>query len=176
MPQYKNIKLTKQTYERLKALLNPGETFDQLVLRILDSFREKEERIRELEFRVNALEQGMMKMAEKCEEQIKISAVDIVNLDKASWYSTKMLFSIQALKIYAYEYKDQKKAKDQLQRLKRVLEQIRDRYGVRTETLMEIARQFVEEPTRENLILLNEASKEVVKSIFLRLLGLEAMR
>ena len=176
MPRYKNIKIREETYDRLRSFLSPGETFDHGINRLFDELRTCQEEKLELDRRVATLEQGMMRVAEKVGQAVKISAVDIVSLDKASWYGTKMLFSIQALKIYAYELRDEKKARNQLRRLKKVLEQIKDRYGVRTGTLLEIARQFVEEPTKENMILLNEASKEVVKSIFLRLMGLEALR
>ena len=41
MPDYKNIKIHKDTHERLKSHGNMGESFDDLINRILDDWEEE---------------------------------------------------------------------------------------------------------------------------------------
>lgn len=43
MPEYKNIKIHKDTHERLKSHGNMGESFDELINRILDDWEEENE-------------------------------------------------------------------------------------------------------------------------------------
>lgn len=42
MPDYKNIKIHEDTHERLKSHGNMGESFDDLINRILDDWEEEE--------------------------------------------------------------------------------------------------------------------------------------
>jgi hypothetical protein len=42
MPDYKNIKIHKETHERLQSHGNMGESFDDLINRILDDWEEQE--------------------------------------------------------------------------------------------------------------------------------------
>lgn len=42
MPDYKNIKIHKDTHERLKSHGNMGESFDDLINRILDDWEEEQ--------------------------------------------------------------------------------------------------------------------------------------
>jgi predicted CopG family antitoxin len=44
MPDYKNIKIHEDTHERLKSHGNMGESFDDLINRILDDWEEEEEK------------------------------------------------------------------------------------------------------------------------------------
>ncbi len=44
MPDYKNIKIHEGTHERLKNHGNMGESFDDLINRILDDWEEQEEK------------------------------------------------------------------------------------------------------------------------------------
>ena len=172
-----NIRISRETHERLRALMEPGETFDGVIRRLLD-------RVRELEEKVVALERSLpleverrvqQKVAELAEEKVR-KEIDAVSLDKASWYITKLVFSVQALKDLVTGGAPRQEVEKQLDRLTRVLSQIRERYGVRTEMLRQIAVQFVTEPRRENMILLNEATKETVKSVFIKMLGFEVAR
>ena len=43
MPDYKNIKVHQDTHERLQSHGNMGETFDDLINRILDDWEEQEQ-------------------------------------------------------------------------------------------------------------------------------------
>ncbi|MDR5657738.1 hypothetical protein RH831_11185 [Halodesulfurarchaeum sp. HSR-GB] len=43
MPDYKNIKIRENTHERLKSHGNMGESFDDLINRILDDWEEQKE-------------------------------------------------------------------------------------------------------------------------------------
>jgi len=43
MPDYKNIKIHEDTHERLKSHGNMGESFDDLINRILDDWEEQKE-------------------------------------------------------------------------------------------------------------------------------------
>lgn len=43
MPDYKNIKIHEETHERLKSHGNMGESFDDLINRILDDWEEQGE-------------------------------------------------------------------------------------------------------------------------------------
>ena len=43
MPDYKNIKIHEDTHERLKSHGNMGESFDDLINRILDDWEEQEQ-------------------------------------------------------------------------------------------------------------------------------------
>lgn len=43
MPDYKNIKVHEDTHERLKSHGNMGESFDDLINRILDDWEEQTE-------------------------------------------------------------------------------------------------------------------------------------
>ena len=175
--RYKNIKIRRETYDRLASIQEPGESFDRVLNRLLDRVRELEERVAELE-RMVPLEvekRVRERVASLAEERVR-KEVDSVQLDKASWYITKLVFSIQSLKSLIQLGAQQQDIEKQLKRLEKVLQQVRERYGVETRTLYEIAKQFSEEPTRENLILLNEATKEVVKSIFIKMLSIEVIR
>jgi len=174
---YKNIKIHLDTYNRLNALKEPSETFDTLINRLIDRVRELEEKVAELEQRVPIeVEQRVReRVASLAEEKVR-KEVDSIQLDKAAWYITKLVFSVQSLKdlvqINAPPYEIDK----QLKRVEKVLMQIWERYRVETRTLYEVAKQYRVEPTRENLILLNEATKEVVKSIFVKMLSIEVIR
>lgn len=42
MPDYKNIKIYEDTHERLKSHGNMGESFDDLINRILDDWEDNE--------------------------------------------------------------------------------------------------------------------------------------
>ena len=174
---YKNIKIHLDTYNRLNALKEPSESFDALINRLIDRVRELEEKVAELE-RLVPLEverRVQERVASLAEEKVR-KEVDSIQLDKAAWYITKLVFSIQALKDLVQRGAPHHDIDKQLKRLEKVLQQIKERYMVETRTLYEIARQFSVEPTRENLVLLNEATKEAVKSVFLRMLGLEVLR
>lgn len=162
---YKNVKLRVETWKRLRALQQPGESFDATINRLLTMVAELEARVRELEARTEP-------SVEECVRR----DVDSVMLDKAAWYVTKMLFSIQALKERVAHQAPESEIEKQLRRLSSVLEQINKRYGVETRTLMDVALQFVKERSREELIILNEAAKEVVKSIIVKLLALNVVR
>jgi len=63
-----------------------------------------------------------------------------------------------------------------MNRLAKICQQIRERYRVDISTLLDVAKQFVYEPSKENLVLLNEATKETIKHIFIRMLGLQIAR
>lgn len=162
---YKNVKLRVETWKRLRALQQPGESFDATINRLLTMVAELEARVKELEARTEP-------SVEECVRR----DVDSVMLDKAAWYVTKMLFSIQALKERVTHQAPESEIEKQLRRLSSVLEQINKRYGVETRTLMDVALQFVKERSREELIILNEAAKEVVKSIIVKLLALNVVR
>lgn len=43
MPDYKNIKIHEDTHERLQSHGNMGESFDDLINRILDDWEEQQE-------------------------------------------------------------------------------------------------------------------------------------
>ena len=43
MPDYKNIKIHEDTHERLQSHGNMGESFDDLINRILDDWEEQEQ-------------------------------------------------------------------------------------------------------------------------------------
>jgi len=44
MPDYKNIKIHEETHERLKSHGNMGESFNDLINRILDDWEEQEQK------------------------------------------------------------------------------------------------------------------------------------
>ena len=157
--KYVNIKIRRETHEKLSSMLGPGETFDQLLNRLTD-------RVDELERELYACNEAFKAFSLKRE-------AEAIKLDKAAWYITKMIFSIQALKDLILLGRNGDEIKKQLLKLERVLNQIRTRYNVETSEVLEIAKQFVETKDKEDLILLNEATKEVVKGIIVVMLGVE---
>jgi len=90
--------------------------------------------------------------------------------DKAFWYSMKLAFSVQALKDIVADGINSELLAAQMQRLKEVCKQIADRIGVDCENLVKVAEQFAASKSREDLILLNEMTKEVAKEVFKKLI------
>lgn len=162
---YKYLKIKAGTYEKLKSIMDPSETFDNAINRLL----ELQKKVEELEREIKTYEEVLKEIQLKRE-------TEVIRLDKTAWYITKMIFSVQALKDLVLEGQNGDKVKRQLLRLERVLNQIKSRYNVETEELLEVAKQFVESKDKEDLILLNEATKEIVKSIIIVMLGVEVKR
>jgi len=76
-------------------------------------------------------------------------------VDIALWYCEKLAFSIQALKM--------NKSKEQLQRVLKLLEQVRKRYRIDISLLHDVVNAFMAE--NANIVVLNEALKETMKMI-----------
>ena len=81
--------------------------------------------------------------------------------DKISWYVIKLSMSVGHFK----------EVPDQLNfnQLKYTSNQIKERLGVDTSKLVELAKEYMANPTKENKIALNEALKEIVKKLILLL-------
>jgi len=90
--------------------------------------------------------------------------------DKAFWYSMKLAFSVQALKDIVADGINGELLAAQMQRLREVCKQIADRIGVDCESLLSIAKQYADTRSKDDLILLNEATKEVAKEVFKKLI------
>ena len=98
--------------------------------------------------------------------------LDPIMFDKASWYSFKLVTTVTFLKAYVQlGLKD--KVKEQLEMVKYVTNQIKERYGVETKEIYEVAKQYAEDGDKESMILLNEITKAVIKYIFMKLVGLK---
>ena len=82
-------------------------------------------------------------------------------LDRIAWYIIKLSMSVGHFK----EYPD----KLNYNQLKYTANQIRERLGVDTTKLLEKAKVFMENPSKENKIALNEELKSVVKKMILLL-------
>jgi len=76
-------------------------------------------------------------------------------VDIALWYCEKLAFSIQALKM--------NKSKEQMQRVLKLLEQVRKRYRIDISLLHDVVAAFMSD--NANIVVLNEALKETMKSI-----------
>ena len=76
-------------------------------------------------------------------------------VDIALWYCEKLAFSIQALKM--------NKSKEQLQRVIKLLEQVKRRYRIDVSLLHDVTNAFMSDSA--NIIVLNEALKETMKMI-----------
>jgi len=76
-------------------------------------------------------------------------------VDIALWYCEKLAFSIQALKM--------SKSKEQMQRVLKLLEQVRKRYRIDISLLHDVVNAFIAE--NANIVVLNEALKETMKMI-----------
>jgi len=85
-------------------------------------------------------------------------------IDRVSWYITKMIISIQSLKCLV----DRDSREKQLERTLNVLKQISERLDIDTSILQDIVKQYFGDPSKENMIIVNEATKEVVKSIIMK--------
>ena len=82
-------------------------------------------------------------------------------LDRIAWYIIKLAMSVGHFK----EYPD----KLNYNQLRYSAKQIQERLGVDTSKLLEKAKVFMENPSKENKIALNEELKNVVKKIILLL-------
>lgn len=85
-------------------------------------------------------------------------------IDRVSWYITKMIISIQSLKCLV----DRDSREKQLERTLNVLKQISERLDIDTSLLQDVVKQYFGDPSKENMIIVNEATKEVVKSIIMK--------
>jgi len=85
-------------------------------------------------------------------------------IDRVSWYITKMIISIQSLKCLV----DRDSREKQLERTLNVLKQVSERLDIDTSILQDIVKQYSVDPSKENMIIVNEATKEVVKSIIMK--------
>ena len=107
----------------------------------------------------------------EAEELSRIKAkLNSSSFDKAFWYSVKLAFSVQALKDIVQDNVNGELLAAQMQRLSEVCKQIEARIGVSCESLLAIAKQYADTRSKDDLILLNEATKEVAKEIFKRLI------
>jgi len=81
-------------------------------------------------------------------------------IDIALWYFEKLCFSVQVLKM--------EKSESQLKRTLKLLEQVKKRYRVDTALLEEVVVAYVREDA--NVVVVNEALKELGKSIMRRIM------
>ncbi len=165
----RNIKVRDDTYQTLRALMRPEDTFDSVIKRLFENVIALNEALSKCEEEKEAIKKAIA-------EKKATEEVDAIDLDKAAWYTTKVLFSIQALKDLVEAEASAMEIDRQLNRVLKNLDQVRERYGINVRTVKEIVTQYVNEPTKENKILLNEATKELVKSIFIKMLSLQVLR
>ncbi len=98
--------------------------------------------------------------------------LDPVSFDKAAWYSFKLVTTVTFLKAFVQNgLKD--KVKEQLDMVRYVTNQIKERYGVETKEVFEVAKQYASDGDKESMILLNEITKAVIKYIFMKIAGLK---
>jgi len=98
--------------------------------------------------------------------------LDPVSFDKAAWYSFKLVTTVTFLKAFVQNgLKD--KVKEQMEMVKYVTNQIKERYGVETKEVYEVAKQYANDGDKESMILLNEITKAVIKYIFMKIAGLK---
>ena len=166
---YKHIKIKTETYETLRLLMSPTDTFDSIINKLVDTVSYLDSALKECEKRVA---EERKKIAE---EKVK-NAVDAIDLDKAAWYMAKIAFSIQTLKTLIENKAPQPEIDMQYRRVLKNLDQLRERYGINVNAIKDIVSQFVADPSKENKILVNEATKELFKSILLKILSLELLR
>lgn len=86
------------------------------------------------------------------------------DFDKAVWYATKLCFSVQSLKEKVAEG-DAEAAELQLQRINEITETIFTRLKIDVRDVAYIAAQYAKSRDRDDLVTLNEATKEAVKEI-----------
>jgi len=86
------------------------------------------------------------------------------DIDRVSWYITKMVISIQSLKCLG----DRDSREKQLERTLNILKQISERLDIDTSLLQDVVKQYFEDPSKENMIIVNETTKEIVKSIIMK--------
>jgi len=98
--------------------------------------------------------------------------LDPIAFDKASWYSFKLVTTITFLKAYK-QLGLEDKVKEQMDMVRYVTNQIKERYGVETKEVYEIAKQYAESGSKDDMILLNEITKAVIKYIFMKIVGLK---
>jgi len=121
-----------------------------------------------------AVYQVILDMISKCSESPEVkTSLDPVDFQKAAWYSFKLVTSITILKELIRNGGDEKKIANQLDRTLRVVKQIKERYGVKTETLEEVIKQYVSDRDKDTMLLLNELTTATIMSIFMRITGLE---
>lgn len=173
----KLVKVHDSTYERLKALMSPSDSFDSIINKLLDRLAELESKVAEMERTIEYLK-DLNKKTSNIPEDIeeKVKEVHSVWLDRAGWYVVKLAFGVQALKD-AIDYGLSPVVIDEkLARLAKVCKQIKERYGVETEILVDIAKQYAVEKDKESKIVLNDATKEIVKNIISKILSLNVIR
>jgi len=93
-----------------------------------------------------------------------ISRLGSSDFDKAVWYATKLCFSVQSLKEKVAEG-NAEAAELQLQRINEITETIFTRLKIDVRDVAYIASQYARTKERDDLVTLNEATKEAVKEI-----------
>jgi len=82
-------------------------------------------------------------------------------LSRISWYVFKLGSSVGALK--------ENPTKENLELLKRTLDQLEKRLGVNVVTVRERAEAYVKRPDRKNKVALNDATKSLIAEIIVKL-------
>ena len=93
-----------------------------------------------------------------------ISRLGSSDFDKALWYATKLCFSVQSLKEKVVAG-DGEAADLQLQRIDEITKTIYERLKIDVRDVAFIAAQYARTKERDDLVTLNEATKEAVKEI-----------
>ena len=108
-------------------------------------------------------------LLEKAQAKDKL---DPIAFDKAAWYSFKLVTTVTFLKAYK-QLGLEDKVKEQLEMVKYVTNQIKERYDVETKEVFEVAKQYANDGDKESMILLNEIVKAVIKYLFMKIANLK---
>ena len=108
-------------------------------------------------------------LIEKAQAKDKL---DPIAFDKAAWYSFKLVTTVTFLKAYK-QLGLEDKVKEQLDMVRYVTEQIKERYEVETKEVFEVAKQYAESGSKDDMILLNEITKAIIKYLFMKIANLK---
>ena len=110
---------------------------------------------------------------EKLRELLEIRNKTIATrLELASWYITKFMLSFCGWRfLIDNNVKDESLIAQKLEQLKKVCDQLESRYGISTEDFRNIVRQYLESRDKEDLILVTQMAKEIIKQIIIKILN-----
>jgi len=110
---------------------------------------------------------------EKLKELLEVRHKTLATrLELASWYITKFMLAFYGWRsLIDNNINDEALIKQKLQQLKKVCEQLESRYGISTEDFRNVVKQYLESHDKEDMILVTQLAKEIIKQIIIKILG-----
>ena len=150
MTEYTTIRVPKSLHDQLKAYAQQSRlAIHEFISMLLTGYEEKLKELLEIRNKTIA-----------------------TRLELASWYITKFMLSFCGWRfLIDQNCKDESLINQKLEQLVKVTNQLKERYGIEIEDFKNVVKQYLESRDKEDLILVTQMAKEIIKQIIIKILN-----